>query len=94
VGVPGLDAVEILEFRNLLKDKQRRDEEEKKKANSFASKVVALFEEHKILSVAIQFVITVGVAFVLGYYSLRARWTTLRTRRTSSPRNCILSRAR
>jgi len=73
VGVPGLDAIEILEFRKLLKERQEREEEAKKRASSIPSRVAALYEEHKILSIAIQFVITVGVAFVLGYYSLKGQ---------------------
>lgn len=80
VGVAGLDAVEILEFRSWLKEKQARAEEEKKqraeaaeRAQSWRHKLVALYEEHKILSLAIQFVVTVGVAFVLGYYSLKGQ---------------------
>ena len=73
VGVPALGAEEILAFRNYLEQKAEQEKEAKRKANSFASKLVALYEEHKILSVAIQFVITVGVAFVLGYYSLKGQ---------------------
>jgi hypothetical protein len=72
-GPVGLDFTELVELRELLKEKRERDAEAKKNANSFTSKAVAFYEDNKILSIAIQFIITVVVAFVLGYFSLKGQ---------------------
>lgn len=73
VTVAGLNAAEISELRAYLDAKREAAEERKKNEASLLGRAKILLQENDWVTMVVKFVVTVGVAFLLGYFSLKGQ---------------------